>query len=66
MKTYDIEGMSCGACVKRVETALKAFGSDVSVTLKPPLVKMNTDRDLAELNAALDDVGGYVLRPARQ
>ena len=36
--TYPITGMTCGACVKRVQAALAPFGEQVEVTLQPPQV----------------------------
>ncbi len=38
INTYPINGMTCGACVKRVQTALAPFGEKVDVTLQPPQV----------------------------
>ena len=38
INTYPISGMTCGACVKRVQTALAPFGEKVDVTLQPPQV----------------------------
>ena len=63
---YQIAGMHCNACVKRVTAALQEFASEVRVTLDPPRVHLTADRQapIAELNAAVAAVGGYTLAPA--
>lgn len=52
--TYAISGMTCGACVKRVQTALAPFGDKVDVTLQPPQVVIEGAKtDFAQLKSAL-------------
>ena len=68
MKTvYSVTGMTCGACVNRVKTALAAFAESVEVTLNPPqaLLKSPT-ADLATLNSVLEKAGNYALHANEQ
>ena len=52
--TYAISGMTCGACVKRVQTALAPFADKVNVTLQPPQVVIEGAKtDFAQLKGAL-------------
>jgi copper chaperone CopZ len=52
--TYPISGMTCGACVKRVQTALEPFGDEVEVTLQPPqAVILGAKADFSQLVNAL-------------
>lgn len=52
--TYPISGMTCGACVKRVQTALAPFGEKVDVTLQPPqVVIQGVKAGIAQLAGAL-------------
>ena len=56
--TYTIEGMTCGHCVARVETALRAVTgvTAASVSLTPPrAVIEGTNVDISTLAAALAD-----------
>ena len=62
-KTISIEGMMCGHCTGRVETALKALGATVietSVELKHAIVEVDniTDETLKE---SIEDIGYDVL-----
>lgn len=51
---YPISGMTCGACVKRVQAALAPFGEQVDVTLQPPqVVIQGAKAGFAQLAAAL-------------
>lgn len=53
-QTYDISGMTCQACVKRVQTALAPFAEQVEVSLSPGrAVLHNSHADLPQLVAAL-------------
>ena len=54
INTYPISGMTCGACVKRVQTALAPFGEKVDVTLQPPqVVIQGVKAGIAQLAGAL-------------
>ena len=60
--TYQITGMTCGSCVKRVHAVLAQHAQTASVTLEPPLaVLYNPSEDVNALNAALAKVGNYQL-----
>jgi copper chaperone CopZ len=65
MKTqiiYSISGMTCNNCVAGVQAALAAFADEVTVTLKPPQVKLTEQKtDVKTLNEALKSVGNYVI-----
>ena len=65
MKTqtnYSISGMTCNNCVARVQAALAPFADEVTVTLKPPQVKLTGQKvDVKTLNEALKNVGNYVI-----
>ena len=61
-RDFTVEGMHCGSCVKRVQTALEPLASAVSVTLTPPLATLtDCNKSLAELNQTLASVGKYQL-----
>lgn len=64
--TYDIEGMHCGACVAKVEAALKTVTDTAEVTLAPPRATVSGGQsgDIAALNAAVAAAGGYRLKAA--
>jgi copper chaperone CopZ len=52
--TYDITGMTCQACVKRVQTALAPFAEHVDVSLNPGQVTLlNQKAEYSQLAAAL-------------
>jgi copper chaperone CopZ len=54
ISTYKISGMTCQACVKRVQTALTPFGEKVEVTLQPPqVVIQDAKAGFSELAGAL-------------
>jgi len=62
-KTISIEGMMCGHCTGRVETALKALGATVietSVELKHAIVEVDNISD-ETLKETIEDVGYDVL-----
>ena len=63
MKTvYSVTGMTCGACVNRVKTALTPLAETVDVTLSPPQAILKSPiADLTTLNMALAKVGHYAL-----
>ena len=61
MKTYAVEGMTCGGCVGSVKAALERVASQVSVTLDPPLATFESALPLSGLNAALAGAGHYSL-----
>lgn len=54
--TYDISGMTCQACVKRVQTALAPFAEHVDVSLNPgQAILKNLKAEFSQLSAALAD-----------
>ncbi|MGS0738135.1 heavy-metal-associated domain-containing protein [Pseudomonas sp. GG8] len=61
MKTVElqVQGMSCGSCVKHVTEALRPLEgvSDVAVDLQSGRVKVSGDSDSHALLAALQDAG---------
>lgn len=54
---FEVQGMTCGACVRRVTDALKGVAgvTDATVTLNPPRAEIRTDGSIAPtaLNATL-------------
>lgn len=62
---YQITGMHCSSCVKRVAVALAPFGTGVEVTLDPPRAVLPVDRapPLAALERAVAGVGAYGISP---
>jgi copper chaperone CopZ len=59
---YTISGMTCGGCVNRVKNTLSAMSSHVEVTLNPPqAILTEPTASMADMNAALSQVGHYVL-----
>ena len=59
---YQVSGMTCGGCLKRVKTTLGQFSKNVEVTLEPPQAVLSApSADLATLNIALGKVGNYQL-----
>jgi copper chaperone CopZ len=53
MHTFEITGMTCGGCVKRVQAALQAVAPGVHVQLKPPQATVPGTSTVAALQAAL-------------
>ncbi len=66
--TYEISGMSCKHCVKKVKQALESMDGiqSVEVTLEPPQAVINMHHHVPdeELNKALLEVGDYSLKMA--
>lgn len=64
-KTIFIEGMSCGHCSKRVESALKSVNGvkSVSVSLKDKKADVILKSDVSDeiLKSAVEDVGFTVI-----
>ncbi len=62
---YPIEGMHCGACVKRVTAALSALDAGVTVTLTPPQAVMASavTPSRAMVENALATAGSFRLAP---
>ncbi|HEY0563477.1 MAG TPA: hypothetical protein VGD04_09125 [Methylophilus sp.] len=59
---YQVSGMRCGGCLSQVKHALAALADEVEVTLDPPqAILTNPKQPLDQLNAALSQVGRYVL-----
>jgi copper chaperone CopZ len=62
--TYPLTGLHCNACVGRVTQALRPWADDVSVSLAPMQATLTNPRgSLAQLQAAVSQVGSYVLEP---
>ena len=60
--TYQITGMTCGSCVKRVQAVLAQHAQTATVTLEPPIAVLDQpSEDVIALNAALAKVGNYQL-----
>ncbi|CAM8649710.1 Heavy metal-associated domain, HMA [Burkholderiales bacterium] len=65
MITYPLEGLHCGACVKKLDAALRPFATDVSVSLAPMQVTLTEPRaDFNALAQAVAAAGSYRLLPA--
>lgn len=62
---FEITGMHCGGCVKRVTRALEPLADAVSVTLEPPRAVLEVDAPLAPaaVQAALTAIGDFQARP---
>ncbi len=58
---YEVTGMTCGGCARKVEATLKALVPDASVTLDPPRALIGADIHMSKLNEALQAVGKYAL-----
>jgi copper chaperone CopZ len=64
MITYSLEGLHCGSCVKKLDSALRPFATDVSVSLAPMQVTLTDPRaDFNTLAQAVADAGAYRLLP---
>ena len=62
MIIHPLEGLHCGACVKKVEAALAPFAAAVSVTLQPMQVTLTKPNvDLVTLQKAVSAAGQYRL-----
>jgi|GEM_PF-751452 len=59
MNTYDIQvqGMNCDHCASKVKAALNPLTDKVVVDLETKLVKVESDRSVAEFLTALDKAG---------
>jgi copper chaperone CopZ len=58
--TFSISGMHCGACVKRIETALAPLAAEVRVTLDPPAARViDAKVDFSEIAQAVAGAGNY-------
>jgi Cu+-exporting ATPase len=64
-QVFEIAGMHCGGCVKRVTRALQALAPDVTVTLEPPRATFNVSAPLPleAVKAAVAKAGDYGVRP---
>jgi copper chaperone CopZ len=58
---YEVTGMTCGGCARKVEATLKALVPDTSVTLDPPRAMVGGNVPVSRLNEALRAVGKYTL-----
>jgi copper chaperone CopZ len=62
MIIHPLEGLHCGACVKKVQAALAPFAATVSVTLQPMQVTLTKPNvDLVTLQQAVSAAGQYRL-----
>jgi copper chaperone CopZ len=62
-RQFTIEGMHCGSCVQRVQTALQPYAGTTTVTLTPPQATLaDCNKTLAELNQVLATAGNYRLQ----
>jgi len=60
--SYQVTGMTCGGCVKRVQATLSQYASHVDVSLDPALATLHQpNANIDELNQALSQVGHYTL-----
>ncbi len=57
MKTLKISGMSCMHCVARVEKALGAIGTSVTVSLEEGIATVEGVEDEALLKETVEDLG---------
>ncbi|SDN93083.1 Copper chaperone CopZ [Rhodoferax sp. OV413] len=64
MTTFEITGMTCGGCVKRVQAKLEAVAPGVQVQLKPPQATVPGPADVNTLQAALAGSHYGVTAPA--
>ena len=59
----EINGMTCGGCVKTVEKALQTIDGveSVNVTLNPPVANLETNHNISneQLKEVLSNAGGY-------
>jgi copper chaperone CopZ len=64
--TYPISGMHCGACVRRIQSAVGALGVTAEVSLSPPQLHITGTSTPARsaLQAAVAAVGDYTLGDA--
>ncbi len=59
---YEVSGLTCEGCVKRVKALLENYAESVEVTLTPPEAFLNNPKtDIGSLNAALSQIGNYQL-----
>lgn len=59
---YQVSGLTCNGCVKRVGDVLNQYAEKASVTLEPPQATLtNPSADLSTLNSALSEIGQYQL-----
>jgi copper chaperone CopZ len=65
IQLYQIEGMSCGHCVQRVQKALSSHPdvTEVQVSQNPPLARLQTNHpiQIEELQSLLNKAGAYTL-----
>jgi copper chaperone CopZ len=63
-QTYQLSGLTCQGCVKRVSEALAPHAQAVQVTLSPMQAVLTESRaTLAQLQAAVARAGNYGLKP---
>ncbi len=57
MKTYDIDGMTCGGCVSAVTRALEKAGYAAAVDLETHTVRIDGEPDDTTVVAAITKAG---------
>ena len=63
MQRFEIEGMSCQSCVKKISSSLREAGIEGSVTLNPPMITFdNAAPDRAAITDALSKAGNYRIK----
>jgi copper chaperone CopZ len=63
---FELSGLHCGGCVKRITAALSPFADSVEVTLEPMQAKLTELKPgvaLASLQAAVGALGNYTITP---
>ncbi len=66
---FELSGLHCGNCVRKIELALQPFANEVSVTLDPMQMRLrgaHADLSLAALQNALLAVGSYQIQETQQ
>lgn len=61
---YEVSGLTCEGCVKRVKSLLENHAESVQVTLTPPEAILHEPKTtIGSLNNALSQLGNYQLHP---
>lgn len=71
-RNFRVQGMTCGACVRRVAEALKTVTgvTEATVTLDPPMAEVRTNASISDdafvpaLKQAVERAGPYNIAPA--
>ena len=57
MTTYDVDGMTCGGCVRGLEAALKRAAPHVSARVEIGRVTVQGEHDPEVVKRAIEDAG---------